>query len=174
MTAHQAPLSMGFSRQEHWSGLPCSSPMQESEKWKWSRSVVSNSSRSYGLQPTRLLCSWDFPGKSTRVGCHCLLCHHWVKPKINALCLLQNNSITWMSLSIQSLRLTSSINPSRKPFLIRLVPVLDNYPLLTPSTPLHLLALPITRACLPYYFVLSPTPLTLRGAVPHHLFRRRS
>ena len=33
---------------------------------------------------------------------------------------------------------------------------------------------PITRACLPHYFVLSPTPLTLRGAVPHHLFRRRS
>ena len=24
-----------------------------------------------------------------------------------------------------------------------------------------------------YYFVLSPTPLTLQGAVPHHLFRRR-
>ena len=22
-TAHQAPLSMGFSRQEYWSGLPC-------------------------------------------------------------------------------------------------------------------------------------------------------
>ena len=33
---------------------------------------------------------------------------------------------------------------------------------------------PITRACLLYYFVLSPTPLTLRGAVPHHLFWRRS
>ena len=33
---------------------------------------------------------------------------------------------------------------------------------------------PITRACLLYYFALSPTPLTLRGAVPHHLFRRRS
>ena len=33
---------------------------------------------------------------------------------------------------------------------------------------------PITRACLLYYFVLSPTPLTLWGAVPHHLFRRRS
>ena len=32
---------------------------------------------------------------------------------------------------------------------------------------------PITRACLLYYFVLSPTPLTLRGAVPHHLFQRR-
>ena len=24
--AHQAPLSMGFSRQEYWSGLPCSFP----------------------------------------------------------------------------------------------------------------------------------------------------
>ena len=24
-------------------------------------------------QPTRLLCPWDFPGKSTGVGCHCLL-----------------------------------------------------------------------------------------------------
>ena len=33
---------------------------------------------------------------------------------------------------------------------------------------------PITRACLLYYFVLSPTPLALRGAVPHHLFQRRS
>jgi len=32
----------------------------------------------------------------------------------------------------------------------------------------------ITRACLLYYFVLSPTPLTLWGAVPHHLFQRRS
>ena len=39
--AHQAPLSLGFSRQEHWSGLPFPSPMHESEKWKWSLSVVS-------------------------------------------------------------------------------------------------------------------------------------
>ena len=41
--AHQAPLSLGFSRQEHWSGLPFPSPMHESEKWKWSRSVLSDS-----------------------------------------------------------------------------------------------------------------------------------
>ena len=33
--AYQAPSSMGFSRQECWSGLPCPSQMQESEKWKW-------------------------------------------------------------------------------------------------------------------------------------------
>ena len=42
--AHQAPPSLGFFRQEHWSGLPFPSPMHESEKWKWSRSVVSDSS----------------------------------------------------------------------------------------------------------------------------------
>ena len=47
--------------------------MHESEKWKWSRSVMSDSWRPYGLQPTRLLHPWDFPGKRTGVGCHCLL-----------------------------------------------------------------------------------------------------
>ena len=26
IVAHQAPLSMGFSRQEYWSGLPCPPP----------------------------------------------------------------------------------------------------------------------------------------------------
>ena len=31
MAAHQAPSSLGFSRQEHWSGLPFPSPMRESE-----------------------------------------------------------------------------------------------------------------------------------------------
>ena len=40
---------------------------------KWSRSVVSDSLRLRGLEPTRLLCPWDFPGKSTGVGCHFLL-----------------------------------------------------------------------------------------------------
>ena len=73
MAAHQAPPSLGFSRQEHWSGLPFPSPMHESENWKWSRSVMSNSLQPHGLQPTRLLHPWDFPGKNTGVGCHCLL-----------------------------------------------------------------------------------------------------
>ena len=68
-----ATPSLGFSRQEHRSGLPFPSPVHKSEKWKWSRSVMSDSSRPHGLQPTRLLRPWDFPGKSTGVGCHCLL-----------------------------------------------------------------------------------------------------
>ena len=45
-----------------------------SNAWKWSRSVVSDSQRPHGLQPTRLLHPWDFPGKNTGVGCHRLLC----------------------------------------------------------------------------------------------------
>ena len=31
MAAHQAPPSLGFSRQEHWSGLPFPFPMRERE-----------------------------------------------------------------------------------------------------------------------------------------------
>ena len=34
---------------------------------------MSNSQQPHGLQPTRLLHPWDFPGKSTGVWCHCLL-----------------------------------------------------------------------------------------------------
>ena len=30
--AHQAPLSMGFSRQEYWSGVPLPSPSDEALK----------------------------------------------------------------------------------------------------------------------------------------------
>ena len=41
--AHQAPPSLGFSRQEHWSGLSFPSPTQKSEKRMWSHSAVSDS-----------------------------------------------------------------------------------------------------------------------------------
>ena len=36
-------------------------------------SVVSDSVWPYGLQPARLLCPWDSPGKNTGVGCHAFL-----------------------------------------------------------------------------------------------------
>ena len=36
-------------------------------------SVMSDSVRPHGLQPTRLLRPWDSPGKNTGVGCHFLL-----------------------------------------------------------------------------------------------------
>ena len=64
----QAPPSLGFSRQEHWSGLPFPSPMRESEVTQ-----SCPTSQPHGLQPPRLLHPWDFPGKSTGVGCRCVL-----------------------------------------------------------------------------------------------------
>ena len=36
-------------------------------------SVVSDSLKPHGLQPARLLCPWDSPGKNNGVGCHVLL-----------------------------------------------------------------------------------------------------
>ena len=49
-----------------------------SSAWKWKVKVKSLSCvrllvTLWTIQPTRLLCPWDFPGKSPGVGCHCLL-----------------------------------------------------------------------------------------------------
>ena len=107
--AYQAPPSMGFSRQEYWSGLPLPSPVVgnlgmiiiikvnsklhtimyfflshlsfvnfcfstvSQSVSQFSHSLMSDSLRPHGLQPTRLLRPWDFPGRSTGVGCHRLL-----------------------------------------------------------------------------------------------------
>ena len=64
---------LGFSRQEHWSGchflLQCMKVKSENEVVQSCPTL----SDPHGLQPTRLLHPWDFPGKSTGVGCHCLL-----------------------------------------------------------------------------------------------------
>ena len=51
--------------------------LDDKEAWKkkkkWSPSVVSDSLRPHGLQPTRVLHPWDPPGKNTGVGCRFLL-----------------------------------------------------------------------------------------------------
>ena len=69
MAAQQAPPSLGFSRQEHWSGLPFPSPMRESEVAQscWTLSDPMD----YSLPGSSV--HGIFPGKSTEVGCHRLL-----------------------------------------------------------------------------------------------------
>ena len=57
-----------------------------SNAWKWKVKVKSlirvRLFSTPWTQPTRLLHPWDFPGKSTGVGCHCLLrCPGWYTPK---------------------------------------------------------------------------------------------
>ena len=90
--ACQAPLSMGFSRQEYWSGLPCPPPEDLPNPWmeptsalqadsfllsyqgspkidissvqlvQFSHSVLSHSLRPHGLQHTRPPCPSPTPG----------------------------------------------------------------------------------------------------------------
>ena len=45
---------------------------------------MSDSLQPHGLQPTRHLHPWDFPGKITGVGCHRLLCHILLTQPIHA------------------------------------------------------------------------------------------
>ena len=52
------PPSLGFSRQEHWSGLPFPSPMRESEV-----AQSCPTQQPHGLQPTRLLLPWIFQAR---------------------------------------------------------------------------------------------------------------
>ena len=72
--AYQAPPSMGFSRQEYWSGVPLPSPRY--------RPAAAAAAKSLQSCPT--LCDptdgsppgsrpWDSPGNYTGVGCHFLL-----------------------------------------------------------------------------------------------------
>ena len=52
-------------------------PQCYSTRSRWAASVLRAQScptlRHPGLQPARLLCPWDSPGKNTAVGCHALL-----------------------------------------------------------------------------------------------------
>ena len=61
----QAPLSMGFSRQEYWSGLPFPSPIRFN-KWVfifyYCCSVVSYSLRPHGLKHAKLQSPPLYPG----------------------------------------------------------------------------------------------------------------
>ena len=81
--AHQALPSLGFSRQERWSGLPFPSPMHE---------VKSESEVAQSCPTLRdpMDCSLPgssvhgiFPGKSPGVGCHHLLQYPTIQTDIN-------------------------------------------------------------------------------------------
>ena len=77
MAAHQAPPSLGFFRQEYWSGLPFPSPTTHQRTVINEVKVSVTQSCQILCNPMDcsppLLCPWDSPGKNTRVGCHSLL-----------------------------------------------------------------------------------------------------
>ena len=103
--AHQAPPSLGFSRQEHWSGLPFPSPMHESEKWKWKLKVKSLSHGRHSATPwTAALqapASMGFSRQEYWRGCHCLLQYF---PDSN------HKIVFWVDESVSVLQITSFVS----------------------------------------------------------------
>ena len=87
MAAHQAPPSLGFSRQEHWSGLPFPSPMQKVKS-------ESEASQSCLILSDPMDCSlpgspsMGFSRREYWSGCHCLL-----PPFCRRLCKLCSQSL---------------------------------------------------------------------------------
>ena len=77
--AHQAPLSMEFSRQEYWGALPYVLTNTNSLLW-FSCHVVSNSLQPHGLQHTRL----PYPSLSPRVCSNSCLLSQWCHPIISS------------------------------------------------------------------------------------------
>ena len=116
--AHQALLSMGFSRHKYWGGVPFSSPGDLPETGiepasstlacrfftteppekpiKWHVCLCAQLLNHVQLVAAprtvahRLLCPWNLPGKKTEVGCHFLLQRIFLTQGLNLhlLCLL--------------------------------------------------------------------------------------
>ena len=59
-TAYQAPPSLGFSRQEHWSGLPLPSPRGSGDRRKWLNCVHLERVRAQSGTRPGLECSWPW------------------------------------------------------------------------------------------------------------------
>ena len=89
-----------------WSGFFSSLQDCQLPVWQLSHKYISHVwlLATHGLQPTRLLCPWDFPSRNTGVGCHfllqgifptaspalladSLLISHWESPKASGLSL---------------------------------------------------------------------------------------
>ena len=74
-----------------------------SNAWKWKVKAKSLShpdhQQPHGLQPTRLLCPWDSPGKSTGVGCHRPLWyfHEWTPKSFYPLCIVDHGLPWWLN-----------------------------------------------------------------------------
>ena len=99
--------------------------------------------------PHRLLCSWNFPSKHPGAGDHFLL-KGFCREEFS----MRNSAHGKGHEEGGSALRKGGIEPQ--------------------ETPCSQVSTPKTRVCLLYCFMLSPAPVTLQGADPHHLFRRRS
>ena len=109
MAAHQAPLSLGFSKQEDWTGLAIPSPVHACMLRHFSFVQLC-------ATPTRLLCPRESLGKNTGVGCYFLLCKRGR---------LYSNIILWMQSYKAVRKLTRFHNKYPSPYVY----VKTGYPL---------------------------------------------
>ena len=118
--AGQVPLPMGFPRQEYWSGLPFPSPAHESEKRKWSRSVVPDSWLLATSWPAahQVPLPMGFPRQEYWSGVpltHTILCKRW-NFIILAMCSVNFNTnwnfSIWMKGHVEAIfSIRKSVNP---------------------------------------------------------------
>jgi len=79
---------------------------------------MSDPQRPHGLQPTRLLYPWDFPGRNTGVGCHSIVFLYFFALifeegfLFSLLALLCNSAFQWIYLTFSPLPLTSLFLPA--------------------------------------------------------------
>ena len=129
MAAHQAPPSPGFSRQEHWSGLPFPSPMRESEKWKWGRSVATpwtaahQAPPSMGFSRQEYWSALPFPSpllftilpkpsrKEKAITLHSFLSCHWGAVMMFS----AQTTVTWVTESLSCSSLLFTLTPFSPP-----------------------------------------------------------
>jgi len=145
--AYQASPSMGFSRQEHWSGLPFPSPIHESGKWKWSHSVMSDSCCLYADNCQICISSLDsFPELPAPVSMTTWLSNRQPEPNITKMptsqCTSSHASLNLKVPEESSAFLFSTINPPNTSFRMHFRSVPRNWSLLTHpnSTPRHIIS----------------------------------
>ena len=80
---------------------------------------MSDCLRPHGLQPNRLFCPWNSPGKNTGVGCHALLQEFFLNRALNLGLLHCRQILYCLGKSLYFLYLTEILDGSEKSFRVR-------------------------------------------------------
>ena len=96
-------------------------------QWKWSRSVVSDSLRPHGLEPTRLPCPWDFPGKKMEnlewIATSFSRGSSWPRDQTRVSCIVDRHFTVWATREVSCILIKVGLNRT-----IQLCPGKKNYP----------------------------------------------
>ena len=103
---------------------------------------MSDSQQPHGLQPTRLLRPWDFPGKSTGVRCHCLL---WMSVLLTAINWCYSSMAFWILIKHFHLHCFHLCN--FRIYITLELNVSISFSSVQPLSPVRLFATPWTAAC---------------------------